>query len=860
MLSKDGGSARIGFADGSTGTLPASAASQPKRGGGGSAFSNFRPGMIIIVKDNGGGSYALRSIPEVGGGMLAQEVRTGRVLAMQGGFDVIGSSYNRATQALRQPGSAFKPIVYETALENGMTPASIIVDSPFCVWQGAGLGNKCFVNFDRSYAGAKTMRWGVEQSRNLMTIRAASQTGIEKVTDTARKLGVGDYPNFLSIALGAGDTTVAKLTNAYAVLANHGRAVTQTTIDYVQDRNGRVIYRSDTRCQIMEGCNAPDWNGGAMPRPPVRDRQLLDPMAAFQMVHILTGVVERGTATVLRDLDRPMFGKTGTTSGPTNVWFVGGTPDVVAGVYLGYDKPRSLGGYAQGGRIAAPIFKQFARSAFKDMPKVPFVAPAGIRWVRVDRGSGRRVFGTFPTTEDPKSAVIWEAFQPLTEPRRSFRRDGDDEEAQEQIQAAARQRPRPARGCRRRRRRRRRPTCRRGSGRCQTRPPPASAPLQATGKPFAMRAEAQSYVEQINAATALLRRFLDWDAAHRRLQQLNARVEDPTLWDDPKAAQEVMRERRRLDEAIGATKAIERELADTVELMEMAESEGDTALADDAVKSLAELAERAERDKVAALLAGEADANNSYVEVNAGAGGTESQDWAEMLQRMYHRWGERHGMKVELVDHHSGEQAGIKSATLLIKGENAYGNLKTESGVHRLVRISPYDANARRHTSFASVWVYPEVDDDIDIEVSEADLRIDTYRASGAGGQHVNTTDSAVRITHVPTGIVVACQNQRSQHKNRAEAMKQLKARLYEAELQRREAEADVANAAKSDIGWGHQIRSYVLQPYQLVKDLRTGVTSTSPGDVLDGDLDRFMAAALSQRVTGEKVEVEDVE
>ncbi|HYI43553.1 MAG TPA: peptide chain release factor 2 [Sphingomicrobium sp.] len=375
-----------------------------------------------------------------------------------------------------------------------------------------------------------------------------------------------------------------------------------------------------------------------------------------------------------------------------------------------------------------------------------------------------------------------------------------------------------------------------------------------------MRAEAQSYVDQIQAATALLRRFLDWDRAQRRLEELNAKVEDPTLWDNPKAAQDVMRERRRLEEAIGATTAIERELADTVELMEMAEGEGDDALADEAVKSLGELAERAERDKVAALLAGEADANNSYIEVNAGAGGTESQDWAEMLHRMYTRWGERHGMKVELIDHHSGEQAGIKSATILVKGENAYGNLKTESGVHRLVRIGPYDANARRHTSFASVWVYPEVDDDIDIEVNESDLRIDTYRASGAGGQHVNTTDSAVRITHVPTGIVVACQNQRSQHKNRAEAMKQLKARLYEAELQRREAEADVANAAKSDIGWGHQIRSYVLQPYQLVKDLRTGVTSTSPSDVLDGDLDRFMAAALSQRVTGEKVEVEDVD
>ena len=375
-----------------------------------------------------------------------------------------------------------------------------------------------------------------------------------------------------------------------------------------------------------------------------------------------------------------------------------------------------------------------------------------------------------------------------------------------------------------------------------------------------MRAEAQASIDQIKAALALLRRFLDWDRALKRLEELNARVEDSTLWDDPKAAQEVMRERRRLDEAIGATRAIERDLADTVELMEMAEAEGDAGMADDAVAALGQLAERAERDKVAALLAGEADANNTYVEINAGAGGTESQDWAGMLQRMYARWGERHGMKVEIVDHHSGEQAGIKSATLLLKGENAYGYAKTESGVHRLVRISPYDSAARRHTSVASVWVYPEVDDDIPIEIVESDLKIDTYRASGAGGQHVNTTDSAVRITHLPTGIIVACQNQRSQHKNKAEALKQLKARLYEAELQRREAEASEGYAAKTEIGWGHQIRSYVLQPYQLVKDLRTGVTSTAPGDVLDGDLDRFMAAALSQRVTGEKVVVEDVD
>jgi len=375
-----------------------------------------------------------------------------------------------------------------------------------------------------------------------------------------------------------------------------------------------------------------------------------------------------------------------------------------------------------------------------------------------------------------------------------------------------------------------------------------------------MRAEAQAHIEQIKSALELLRRFLDWDRALRRLDELNQRVEDPTLWDDAKAAQEVMRERRRLDEAISATSSIQKDLDETVELLEMAEAEGDEEMANDAVASLAALAERTEKDKVAALLAGEADANDTYVEVNAGAGGTESQDWAEMLQRMYSRWAERHGMKVELVDYHAGEQAGIKSATLLLKGENAYGYAKTESGVHRLVRISPYDSNARRHTSFASVWVYPVVDDDIDVEVNESELRIDTYRASGAGGQHINTTDSAVRITHLPTGIVVACQNQRSQHKNRAEAMKMLKARIYEAELQRREAEANAEHAAKTDIGWGHQIRSYVLQPYQLVKDLRTGVTSTSPSDVLDGDLDRFMAAALSQRVTGEKVEVEDVD
>lgn len=375
-----------------------------------------------------------------------------------------------------------------------------------------------------------------------------------------------------------------------------------------------------------------------------------------------------------------------------------------------------------------------------------------------------------------------------------------------------------------------------------------------------MRAEAQAHVERINEAVALVRRFLDWDRALRRLDELNARVEDPALWSDPKAAQDVMRERRRLDEAISTVKAIEGERDDTAELIEMAEAEGDSAMADDGLAALAALADRADKDKVSALLAGEADANDTYIEINAGAGGTESQDWAEMLQRMYTRWAERRGYKVELIDYHAGEQAGIKSATLLVKGENAYGYAKTESGVHRLVRISPYDSSARRHTSFSSVWVYPVIDDNIDVVVEDKDLRIDTYRASGAGGQHINTTDSAVRITHLPTGIVVQCQNQRSQHKNRAEAFNQLRARLYERELAEREAVANAQNATKTDIGWGHQIRSYVLQPYQLVKDLRTGTTSTSPSDVLDGDLDPFMAAALSQRVTGEQVDVEDVE
>lgn len=320
-----------------------------------------------------------------------------------------------------------------------------------------------------------------------------------------------------------------------------------------------------------------------------------------------------------------------------------------------------------------------------------------------------------------------------------------------------------------------------------------------------------------------------------------------------------MRERTRLDTAINTYLRLEASLNDNLELIEMGEAEGDQAIVEEAEAALKAAKVDISAAEIETLLSGEADSNDTFLEVHSGAGGTESQDWASMLLRMYTRWAEKKGYKVELIERHDGEEAGIKSATLQIKGHNAYGWLKTESGVHRLVRISPYDSQARRHTSFSSVWVYPVIDDNIDIEIKESDCRIDTYRASGAGGQHVNTTDSAVRITHEPTGIVVSCQNERSQHKNRATAWAMLRARIYEMELKKREDAAQAEADSKTDIGWGHQIRSYVLQPYQMVKDLRTGVESGNPSAVLDGDLDAFMAAALAARVEGSDSEVEDI-
>ncbi|MGZ8351027.1 MAG: penicillin-binding protein 1A [Rhodoplanes sp.] len=423
VISKEGSEATIGFTDGNTGTLPSSLASMPRRGTGGSAFAALSPGDIIAVEEEGG-AWALRSIPEVSGAMVVEEVGSGRIRAMQGGFDSRLSDFNRATQALRQPGSTFKPIVYSAALDNGMTPATMIVDGPFCTNQGTATA-KCFRNFSGGYAGPQTMRWGLEQSRNLMTVRTANQIGMNHVVRRAQQMGVGDYSRipYLPIALGAGDTTVMRMVNAFAIFANQGRAQTPTLIDYVQDRRGRVIWRADTR--PCEGCNAADWDGRPMPRPPLRTRQIVDPMTAYQVVHMLEGVVQRGTATSLRDLNRPLFGKTGTTSGPTNVWFIGGSADIIAGVYMGFDQPRPMGGYAQGGTLAAPIFRQFARTAFEGMPVVPFRAPQGIRMVRIDRRSGRRVFGEWPGT-DPRAAVIWEAFKPESEPRRTVTRDEID--------------------------------------------------------------------------------------------------------------------------------------------------------------------------------------------------------------------------------------------------------------------------------------------------------------------------------------------------------------------------------------------------------------------------------------------------
>lgn len=407
VTARKGGAGQIGFSDGSLAELT-------------NLPDKAKVGDVLAAAPVHSGTYAVRSIPEVSGGMVIEQPATGRIVAMQGGFDSGLGSFNRATQAMRQPGSTIKPFVYATGLMNGMTPATQIADSTFCVYQGAALGNKCFRNFGGGGGGTHTMRWGLEQSRNLMTVRIASEAGMPRVIKTFKNLGIGEYKPFPSLALGAGETTVTRMVNAYSALANNGVQFPASVIDYVQDRNGKVIWRSDDR-RCM-GCNMAEWDGRKMPRIARRGKQAMDAATAYQTVHMLEGVVTRGTAVTLRDLDIPLFGKTGTTTGPTDVWFVGGSQDFVAGVYLGYDTPRSLGGFAQGGRIAAPIFKQVVQSTKDRWSRQPFVAPAGIRMVRIDRASGKQVMGAEPGN-DPKSSIIWEAFKPDTEPKRYTAQD-----------------------------------------------------------------------------------------------------------------------------------------------------------------------------------------------------------------------------------------------------------------------------------------------------------------------------------------------------------------------------------------------------------------------------------------------------
>lgn len=413
VTERAGDAARIGFADGSDAPLTG-------------LPNELKTGDVIAAAPNGS-SWAVRTVPGVSGGFMAMSPGTGRVVAMQGGFDSRLGAFNRATQANRQPGSTIKPFVYATGLDNGMTPATMVPDSQYCYYQGANLGEKCFTNFGGSRGGGEyPMRYGLEQSKNLMTVHIAMDSGMDNVIKTFEKVGIaekGAYDPYPAFALGAGDTTVERMTAAYAMLANHGRLTKPSLIDYVQDRRGKVIWRSDER--DCNNCNMAEWDGKPMPRFGRRGVQAMDGRTAFQIVNMLTGVVQRGTATRLRGLEIPLFGKTGTSSGPTNAWFVGGSPDLVAGMYLGFDRPRNMGGWIQGGNTAAPIFKQFVEETKDRWSKRPFLAPDGVRMVRVDRRTGRRVLDGWPT-DDPKAAVIWEAFKPDTEPRRSQRQNEID--------------------------------------------------------------------------------------------------------------------------------------------------------------------------------------------------------------------------------------------------------------------------------------------------------------------------------------------------------------------------------------------------------------------------------------------------
>ncbi|WP_202393062.1 transglycosylase domain-containing protein [Alteraurantiacibacter buctensis] len=430
VTERAGASARIAFASGDPSQLT------------GAVPDALKAGDVIAVSPSGN-AWRLRAVPEVSGGFVAQEPSSGRVLAMQGGFDSRLSDFNRATQALRQPGSTIKPFVYAAGLDNGMTPSTLVPDSQYCYYQGSNLGEKCFTNFGGSRGGGEyPMRYGLEQSKNLMTVHIAMDSGMDNVLRVFRAAGIepeeGAYQPYPAFALGAGDTTVLRMVNAYSTLVNHGRLNQPTLVDYVQDRDGKVIYRTDNR--ECPKCNMAEWDGSPMPRLAPRGRQALDARTSFQIVNMLTGVVQRGTATRLRDLDLPLFGKTGTSSGPTNAWFVGGSPDIVSGMYIGFDRPRNLGGYVQGGNTAVPIMRDFITASRDRWNGRPFVAPAGVRMVRVDRRSGNRVFEGWPS-DDPMGSVIWEAFKPDTEPRRTQRQD-DIDQMRELILAQLRRRER----------------------------------------------------------------------------------------------------------------------------------------------------------------------------------------------------------------------------------------------------------------------------------------------------------------------------------------------------------------------------------------------------------------------------------
>jgi peptide chain release factor 2 len=710
-----------------------------------------------------------------------------------------------------------------------------------------------------------------------MTVRLAQDVGMDVVARYAERFGVyDDMQPFLANALGSQETTLYRMVAAYAMFANGGERVEPTLVDRVQDRYGRTVYRHDQR--LCPDCELASLDPGMGPRIVSNRERVIDPVTAYQLTSMMQGVVQRGTAA------GTVGGGHSRRAGRQDRHHERRARRVVRRLLLDH-----RGGLLHRLRPAPqPRARRLGRRHVRPgLRRVHARGGAGIRRRALRGAAGRRVLPDRPLFRPAPAAgqrgehVVYELFREGEAPFEGLlavidggwgmgsdlpmfgRGEGGDVDAasiQPGAATTAREETtvrtsdgRHGAGAHRHRLRH----AQRGRallsafGRLLLEGPRRIVYLSRNREQGAgvMRAETQGHIEKIRKSLELLGQRMGLETAQHRLEEFNARVEDPDLWNDPERAQKLMRERQLLVDQIGTYEAIKSGLNDNSELIELGEMEGDAEVVAEAEAALADLVETAAAKELEALLDGEADANDTFLEVNAGAGGTESCDWAGMLARMYTRWAEKRGYEVELQSVSYGEEAGIKSAVYKISGHNAYGWLKSESGVHRLVRISPYDSAARRHTSFSSVWVYPVVDDNIEIEVNPADIRIDTYRSSGAGGQHVNTTDSAVRITHNPTGIVVT--SEKSQHQNRDIAMKALKSRLYQLELEKRTASIQEAHEAKGEAGWGNQIRSYVLQPYQMVKDLRTNYETSDTGGVLDGDLDGLMAATLAMNASG---------